>query len=308
MPLKLNCAHLAAGRRLGAIICALRRTLSGALFLGLVLALGGCSAVRLSYNNAPELMYWWLDGFADFDKAQSQRVRKDLAALARWHRQQELPLVAELLQSAEILANQPQPSAGQICALYATSVLRMESVVERALPSAAAVAPTLQASQIKGMAASYEKNNRKWREEWLTNDKDSIARRTQKIRERLEDFYGPLTPVQLRQLQSSMDSIGNDQMLHYREILRRQQEILQTLTQLRQSDASAALPALTALTKGYFHSPDPSYRTYKDQSVAQTCEAMAELHRNASAQQRKNMVMALQAYAADVRALMAQTP
>jgi hypothetical protein len=35
---------------------------------------------------------------------------------------------------------------------------------------------------------------------------------------------------------------------------------------------------------------------------------MAELHRNASAQQRKNMVMALQAYTADVRALMAQAP
>jgi hypothetical protein len=38
--------------------------------LGLALALGGCSALRLSYNNAPTLLYWWLDGYADFDKSQ----------------------------------------------------------------------------------------------------------------------------------------------------------------------------------------------------------------------------------------------
>lgn len=308
MPLKLNCARLAASRRLGAIIRALRSTLSGALFLSLVVALGGCSAVRLSYNNAPELTFWWLDGFVDFDKAQSQRVRKDLASLARWHRQQELPLVAELLQSAEVLANQPQPSAGQICALYASSISRMEALVERALPTAAAVAPTLQASQIKNMAATYDKNNRKWREEWLSTDKGSLSRRAQKIRERLEDFYGPLTPAQLRQLQSHLDSIGTDEPLYYREILRRQQEVLQTLTQLRQSDASTAQTALTVLAKGYLHSPDANYRAYKDQAVAQTCEAMADLHRTTTAQQRKNMVTALQGYAGDVRALMAQTP
>jgi len=284
------------------------RALSCTLLLGAVLGLGGCSALRLSYNNAPELMHWWLDGFADFDKVQSQRVRADLAALARWHRQEELPLLAELLQNAEKLASQPQPTAGQICALYAQSVQRMEALVERSLPGAAAVAPTLQASQIKSLAATYEKNNRKWREEWLTTDKDGIARRTQKIRERLEDFYGPLNPAQLRQLQASMDTAGSDEPLHYRELLRRQQEILQTLPKLRQADASTAQTALSALAKGYFHSPDAIYRAYKDQAVAQTCEAMAELHRSATAQQRKSMVTALQGYAGDVRALIAQAP
>lgn len=308
MPLLQNYLPAALARRLRNIIRALSARALGALLLGAVLALGGCSAVRLSYNNAPELMHWWLDGFADFDKAQSQRVRADLAALARWHRQEELPLLAELLQNAEALASQPQPTGGQICALYARSVLRMEALVERALPAAAAVAPTLQASQLKSMAATYEKNNRKWREEWLTTDQDSITRRTQKIRERLEDFYGPLNPAQLRQLQTSMDKVGSDEPLHYRELLRRQQEILQTLPKLRQADASTAQSALAGLAKGYFHSPDASYRAYKDQAVSQTCEAMADLHRSATAQQRKSMVTALQGYAGDVRALMAQMP
>lgn len=284
------------------------RALSCTLLLGAVLGLGGCSALRLSYNNAPELMHWWLDGFADFDKAQSQRVRTDLAAFARWHRQEELPLVAELLQSAEALASQSQPSAGQICAVYARGVQRMEAMVERSLPTAAAVVPTLQSSQLKSMAETYEKNNRKWREEWFNNDKDGVSKRVQKIRERLEDFYGSITQTQLRQLQASLDKVGSDEALQYREVLRRQQEVLQTLAKLRQADASTAQSSLAALAKSYFYSPDANYRAYRDQSVAQTCDAIAELHRSATAQQRKSMVTALQGYAGDVRALIAQAP
>lgn len=304
MPLFFNSAPAALASRLAAII----RVIFGAALLGVLLGLGGCSAVRLSYNNAPELMLWWLDGFADFDKAQSQRVRTDLATLARWHRQEELPQLAELLQNAEALASQPQPSAAQICALYARSVLRMEALVDRALPGAAAVVPTLLPSQLKTMAAAYDKSNRKWREEWLGTDKDSVSRRTQKIRERLEDFYGPLSPAQWLGLQNSMDAAASDEALHYREILRRQQELLQTLAKLRQADASTAQAALSALAQGYFHSPDASYRASKDQAVAQTCEAIATLHRSATAQQRKKMVSAIQSYAGDLHALMAQTP
>jgi Family of unknown function (DUF6279) len=277
------------------------------VLLGAALALGGCSVLRLSYNNAPELLHWWLDGFADFDKAQSQRARADLAELARWHRREELPLVAELLQSAQALAAQ-SPSGAQICALYERSVVRMEAVVEHALPAAAAVALTLQAGQLRAMEATFDKNNRKWREEWLSTDGDSMARRTQKIRERLEDFYGALTPGQVRQLQANMEKSGADEPLHYREILRRQRDIVETLATLRQTDASTAQTALAALAKGYFHSPDAAYRVYKDRAVEQTCDAMAELQRSATAQQRKNMVKALQGYSRDVHALMAQTP
>ncbi len=303
MPYLYQFAPRPVAGRVPGIIRALRR----AVLLGALLALGGCSALRLSYNSAPELLHWWLDGFADFDKAQSQRVRTDLAELARWHRREELPLVAELLQSAQALASQ-LPNGAQICALYERSVVRMEVVVEHALPAAAAVAPTLQAGQLRTMAAAFDKNNRKWREEWLSTDGDSIARRTQKIRERLEDIYGPLSPGQMHQLQANMEKSGADEPLHYREILRRQQEIVDTLAKLRQADASTAQTALAGLAKGYFHSPDAAYRAYKDHSVEQTCEAMAELHRSATAQQRKNMANALQGYSRDVHALMAQTP
>lgn len=289
---------------MGAIIRALRTV----LLLCVIAGLSACSAVRLSYNNAPELMYWWLDGFVDFDKAQTQRVRSDLAALARWHRKEELPLVADLLQTAQSLAAQPQVSAEQICSLYERSIPRWEALVQHALPTAAAIATTLQPGQLQTMAAAYDKNNRKWRDEWLSTDASGVAKRTVKIRERLEDFYGPLNAGQVRQLQVRLERAAQDEPLHYREMVRRQQLLLQTLAPLRQADTRTAQTALAAVAQGYLNSPDAAYRASKEASVNQTCEAMAELHRSATPQQRNSMVAALQGYARDVQSLIAAAP
>ena len=78
-------------RRWCAIIC----------LLAAGLTLTGCGAVRLAYNNAPDLTYWWLDGFLDLDSAQSARLRNDLNALQAWHRKEELPAVAEMLKNLQ---------------------------------------------------------------------------------------------------------------------------------------------------------------------------------------------------------------
>ena len=60
-----------------------------------------CSAIKIGYNNAPELAYWWLDGYADFSEVQTLKAREELARLHQWHRTTELPRLAELLQKME---------------------------------------------------------------------------------------------------------------------------------------------------------------------------------------------------------------
>ena len=275
--------------------------------VGTLLGLAGCTALRLSYNNVETLAFWWIDDYFDFDKTQSERVHGDLADVARWHRREELPLLAELLESAQALA-QKQPDASQICAVYERGVLRMQALAEHALPAMAAVAPTLRPSQLKHLAANYDKSNRKWREEWLSTDTDALDKRTQKIRERLEDFYGPLSTDQLRQLQQRMAASGLDEAQIYRERVRSQQEALRTLDGLRGDSAANAQAALGKLMKEYFQSSDSAYRAYRDRSVAQTCETMAQLHASATSQQRSNLVRKLQGYARDVQVLRAQSP
>ena len=79
----------------------LRSLVASASIIGVLLAslmLGGCSAVRLGYNNGPSLMYWWLDSYFDFDDGQTRRMRRDLQAAHDWHRKTELPLLANTLK------------------------------------------------------------------------------------------------------------------------------------------------------------------------------------------------------------------
>ncbi|MBC8057759.1 MAG: hypothetical protein H7Y61_14390, partial [Rhizobiales bacterium] len=47
------------------------------LIIGAALALlGGCSALRIGYGTAPDVVYWWLDGYIDFNDTQTPRVRE----------------------------------------------------------------------------------------------------------------------------------------------------------------------------------------------------------------------------------------
>jgi len=74
--------------------------------LVLLFLLGGCSAMQTGYNNAPSLLYWWLDGYVDFNAGQADPVRDSLVSLQAWHRREELPAYATLLQRLQQDAGQ----------------------------------------------------------------------------------------------------------------------------------------------------------------------------------------------------------
>ena len=65
--------------------------------LVVLVCLQGCSTIKLGYNNAPSLAYWWLDDYVDFDATQSKQVRDELERLHQWHRATELPKIDSLL-------------------------------------------------------------------------------------------------------------------------------------------------------------------------------------------------------------------
>ncbi|RYY68668.1 MAG: hypothetical protein EOO24_51775, partial [Comamonadaceae bacterium] len=109
--------------------------------LSLAVALGGCSAIKLGYSTSPELAYWWLDGYLDFDDVQRQRVREDLARIQAWHRTQELPKVLQLLQQAEKLAP-GDVSAEQACAFEAPLRERFAALRDRVEPALVTTAIT----------------------------------------------------------------------------------------------------------------------------------------------------------------------
>jgi len=56
----------------------------------------GCSAVRLGYDQADHLGYWWVDHYIDLSSDKSRQFKSDLKALHAWHRQTQLSEYARL--------------------------------------------------------------------------------------------------------------------------------------------------------------------------------------------------------------------
>lgn len=276
----------------------------GALLLVL---LAGCSAIKIGYNNAPSLAYWWLDGYLDFNDAQSVQVRDSLAALQVWHRQTELPAYAELLHQLQRLA----PGAltpEEVCRITTQVQRHVQQLGEQAAEGMARVVPTLQPEQLRYLAHQFDKHNRSWREEWLDGTPQELqARRLKKAVERAESFYGRLDEAQRTILRQSIANSAFDARLAWRERLRRQQDMLQVLQEHRNGDRPAHVKAeMQALLQRSLESPDAAYRAQFERMLAASCHSMAALHNSTSATQRRHLQDKLQGYEADARTLMSE--
>lgn len=282
-------------RRLG---LALRYALAIVLFT----ALGGCSAIRIAYGQAPSLAYWWVDDFVDLTDAQSTVLRKDIDNFFAWHRAQELPFYADRLAQWQTMATQ-DTTAEQSCQQFDVLRAAYERSVERSIEPFARLALSLQPEQLHHLARHQAKSDQKFVDEWLDDGEEGRHRRLfDKALDRYETLYGDLTPAQRDALQARTKASGFDPVRVRAERKRRQADLIATLKQIQTQPAQA-----TALLRQWhdrvLNSPDPSYAAYSKALIREGCEQYAALHNTTSAQQRAQAVRTLKQYEDDLIAL-----
>jgi len=269
--------------------------------------LAGCSAVRLGYNQAPELLYWWLDGYADFDDAQSRRVREMLGQWFSWHRRTQLPDYAGLLvrAQADVLAD---TTPERTCRWWAVLRQRSEVAADQALPYAAELILTLSARQIQHIEGRYARTNEEFRKEYLASDmaqrqKNAVKRTL----ERAEFLYGTLDDAQRERVARLVAASPFDAEFWYAERLQRQREALQLLRRLSGEPAQrdAALAALRVQIERTVRSPRENYRRYQEKLEIYNCSFAASVHNATTPAQRQAAVARLKGWEADFRALAA---
>ncbi len=271
------------------------------------LVLTGCSAVKLAYNNAPDLSYWWLDSYLDLGDAQGARLRNDLAALHGWHRQNELPLYVNTLENLRRLAP-ANVSPEQACELGDGLRARFDSLLNQAEPALIALAQSTKPEQLTHLTQQFEKHNKKWRAEWIEGTPtERAARRQKQLVDRVEMLYGRVDEPQLAVVRTALATSGFDADWRYRDIQRRQQDTLATLRravdgQLSEAALRAEVRALMART---LRSPDAGYRDYSARMTQEGCRTLATLHNSTSLPQRRALMDKLQGYEADARTLLA---
>jgi hypothetical protein len=256
------------------------------------------------------LSYYWLDSYFDFDGPQSLRIKADLQTVQDWHRREEVPLLVQTLKDLQAMAPKPVTSA-QVCQMVANLQVRIQAPMDRLAPSIAAIAPTLQATQMDNIAQEFDKRDRKWSDEWLDGTlSERTERRVKQIVERAESFYGTLESAQIAIVRGHIETSRFDGPRQYKEMLRRQQDSIQVLNNLRTTRVTQAQAAadIRGLLERTVKAPDPAFRQYIDLITNESCLAMADLHNSSTSAQRVRLVKTLRDYEGDANALFNQNP
>ena len=271
--------------------------------------LGGCSALRFGYNQADELVYWWLDGYIDFNDSQTQPVRKALTQWHAWHRRTQLPDYTALLVLVQAQAEALEPTTAQrLCSWWGNSRSRIDVALERVVAPAAEVLLTLTPAQIEHIERRYAKFNAEFRDDYL--QAESAQRYMASVKrtvERAETFYGRIDDTQRDLIAKAVQQSPFDPEVWFAERKTRQQEALQMLRRLKFEGAGAdqAQSALRAYFERMAHSPRVEYRRYAQSLVQYNCQFAADVHNAASAAQRQVLVQKLKGWEADLRAMSA---
>jgi hypothetical protein len=185
---------------------------------------------------------------------------------------------------------------------------RTAAVATQAEESIVQIAMTITPTQRQHIQRKFEKNNAQWKDEWITGSaEERQAKRAKATVDRAEQLYDSLSEAQIAIVRELDATSAYDADLSLKERLRRQQDLLHTLTRLNPPNVADKLSATQAVgaIRDYFTrntiSPDPIYRAFAEKMVAESCKNFAILHNSTTAQQRGRAAKRIAAYARDAR-------
>ena len=280
------------------------------LLAGLLLLLGGCSTVRLAYLGAPELSYWWLDSYLDFNSRQSPQVHEALHKWFRWHRSTQLGTYAALLARARAQAIEPA-TAAQACRWFDDANALFDVAFEHAVPPLAEVLPSLTPQQLQHLARKYGKINDEMADDFLQESAEARQQASMKrILDRVETLYGKLDASQRTRVAGMVAQSPFDPALWLTERKQRQQDVLQTLRRLNSEHPAAAeaQAALRTLVQNARRSPNDAYHAYQQRLLQYNCAIAAQIHNFTTPEQRQAAMRKLKGWEDDLRLLAADAP
>lgn len=267
--------------------------------------LNSCGLVSTAYNNAPSLVSWLLDDYFDFSSAQSALLNPALITLHDWHRQTQLPQYVVMLQDLQLVLAHDESTGQEVRAQLATGQAPLTAEVAcnkldqikaslttlqlQSMPIILSMAPTISAQQRAYLQQKLAERTQKWKKQWWPESTEAqIAVRVDKAVDMAEKIYGGITAAQRGLLAASISGSAMQPALTYREILRRNDDIEQTILALQDSRLSP-LQKSQRIQDSFARfqlSPNPVYAAYAEQQKQHTCEMIATLHQHTNAQQK----------------------
>jgi Family of unknown function (DUF6279) len=274
------------------------------LLLACAALLASCSATRVAYDNFGILARVMGGRYLDLDSAQWDELKPRIARFHQWHRANELPVYAALLQSASSRAAKGI-TAEDVEWGIANVRARMRRFAAKAAEEAAPVLAGLEPAQLAALEHKFAENNEKYAREYLAAD-DGKRRRAQLKRAigHFADFAGELTPEQEARVERFVASHERHVVLRFEDRQRWQREALALLRE-RYPPQELGRRLAETFTRPELRRSEEFLREDRrwEQDFAQL---VVDLDRSMSVRQRAHLVKRLQAYAEDAAALAAK--
>ncbi len=270
-------------------------------------ALTACSTLRLAYNQADTVMYWWLDGYVAFTPEQAPKARSAIADWFEWNRRSELPQYAALLDTAaEEVLNDTTPA--RVCEWLHIARVRLDRAVQQSLPQAAVIAVSFDSEQLARLERKQAQAAAELREEYLGPAPNAQrAAAVERLRERAEQLYGRIDDKQRARLERGVAESPFDVERWLQERERRQRDLAQGLRAVRAgASATGGTPSadgadpLQAMWQRVKSPPDAGYRSYLEKLLPYNCALSADFHNATTAEQRQVAHQRLKAWRADL--------
>lgn len=284
----------------------LRRLLLILAVAGLVLA--GCSIVRALYNQAGNLIYWQLNRAFHLEDAQADRVKADLNGFFRWHRHEELPDYARLLNRAAREAQGPI-SPALACERRAEFEQVARRSIDKGVPMMAQWLRSMQPEQIGHLREFLADFNEDFRDDFLQEDK---AERDEAFGEFAvkwtEFFYGRFSREQRARLVQGVVTGPLSAKDVYEEMLRVQGEYVQIAARTisERWPQAQTEQALRTMFLHIFEPPTEPRRARLARWIDAGCQLASATHNSTTPEQRNRVTERLTGWEKDVRILAAQ--
>lgn len=277
----------------------------------LAISIVSCSLVKTAYSNAPEATHWWLDDYFDFTESQNKKLKPALHALHDWHRQTQLPLYVQLLKNIQGHLSKEEIESGTVCEAMTSMQDLLQNIQFEASSTIVEIAPLLSDQQLSHFQKMLQKRTTKWKSEWLQEtQEEQVEARLEKTIDYAEKVYGDLNKTQKNMLKQRLLASNFKAEISYTEILRRNKDVLQIVTSLKQENLDHEQKK-TLVKQGFErlrNSPDRAYQNYANLVRQSTCEMIADLHATTDLKQKQHAQVWLERYITAFESLILNKP
>lgn len=264
-------------------------------------SLSACTMTRFGYELLPWLSMWRIERYIPLNETQRADVSRRLDALHQWHRTTQLPQYVAKLDQASVQVSSTLAS-DQVMRWREDVLAFWQPLADRLAPDLAALALTLEPSQVDRLARRLDREAEELRAKYASPDlKARTEARAQRWAERMETMLGKLEPAQRTEIRSLAERFPSDETAWVEERLARGRDFVALLRRIERERPAAPLAEQWSrdYLSGLFESRDPERRARIAANSANGDRLTAMMLNTASAAQRRHMTGVLRGYQND---------